>query len=186
MKTIVCSVMEGKFVKEYELTYDEQQLSGFFEKLKNTSILPTKSEEDMVRVHNQIWGAERFDRINTLRTQDDVKSYIQNLHESEIMDLTELYVLMKSNGEMRTNEVRNLFKEFLDLYTYREISSYDMYYLPQIIRAMYEMGAPEEVPKYDSEMVRVNTAALKEIGFSIENKLAMQNNEEQPKQKVIK
>jgi len=181
MKTIICSVMDGKFVKEYELTYEEQDLVNFFEELKNTNIVPEKSNENMIRVHDQLCSAERFDKINTLRTQDDIKSYIQDLHTSQMIDLTELYVLMKSNGEMRTNQVREIFKNFLNLYSYKEISSYDIYYLSQIIRKMYEFGATENVPAFDNEVVRVNTEALKDIGFSIERKIEKQNH-----QKVIK
>ena len=177
--------MDGNFVKKYELTYEEEEIKSFFERLRETNILPVKLNEDVVRVCHQIWYAERFDLINTLHTGEDIKKYIHTLHESSAINLTDLYILMKSNGEMRNQQVCSIFREFLNIYTYRETACYDAYFLPQIIRKMYELGAGEEVENVDSELVQINTEALKDIGFSIEAKIEKQN-EEIKRQKVIK
>lgn len=180
MKTILCSVMDGKYIKEYELTYNEEEMNSFFEELYYTNIIPvTYESSDCYRVQRQIWQAENFDKMNTLKDQNDIKEYIYRLHESSMMDLTQLAILMKSNGAMRSNQVREIFRNYLNLYNYSEISCYDSRDLSMIIRKMYEFRENFRVPNTNPHIVEMNTYALDEIGFSIENKI------ERQKQKVI-
>ena len=111
--------MDGKYIKEYELTYNEEEINSFFEELYYTNIIPvTYESSECYRVQRQIWQAENFDKMNTLKDQNDIKEYIYRLHESSMMDLTQLAILMKSNGAMRSNQVREIFRNYLNLYNY--------------------------------------------------------------------
>ena len=179
MKSIICSVLEEKYVKEYEMICEEQEVNEFLEGLEKTIVLPAKSNDDSKRLHVVMMNSEKYDNQNKILNYDDVKAYVRKLHQSLSLDLTELYILMQSNGEMRNNEVRELFRNFFDLYTYREIAKYDSYYINQINRKLYEFGG--NTPELDSAIGKINTQALEHIGFSIETKI-----QEQSHQKVIK
>lgn len=179
MKTIICSIMDDKYVKEYEMMYEEQEVNEFLDGLEKTVILPTKSNDNNMRLHIVMMQSEKYDNENSILNYNDVKSYVRKLHESASLDLTELYILMQSNGDMRNNEVRELFRNFFNLYTYKEIAKYDMYYMNQINRKLYELGG--NIPKLDSNIGTINAKALENIGFNIETKI-----NEQKHQKVIK
>lgn len=186
MKKILCSVMDGRFIKEYEMTYNEEDLEEFFQELYYTNIEPATHEiNNSYRVQKQIWQAEQFDKLNTLRNENDIKQYIYDLHKSSLLDLTKLDILMKSNGAMRNNQVRSIFRKFLNLYTYSEISCHDSRELPIIIRKMYEFREEYNIPKVNPHIIDKNTSALEDIGFSIERKIIEQKAEQKLKQKVM-
>ena len=178
MKRIICSIMDDKYVKEYEMMYEEQEVNEFLNGLEKTIILPTNSNDNTTRLHMEMMRSEKYDNQNSILNYDDVKAYVRKLHESSL-ELTELYILMQSNGDMRNNEVRELFRNFFNLYTYREIAKYDSYYMNQINRKLYELGG--NVPELDYNIGKINAKALEDIGFNIETKI-----KEQTYQKVIK
>lgn len=185
MKKIVCAVKDNKCVTEYELTYEENEVNEFIDSLDKTVILPTPKpvidSRDAARLLPIMREAKQYDKQNTLHNYDDIKAYIRKLHASSDLNLTELNVLMKSNGDMRNPQICELFRNFLSLYTYRTIITYDAYYMDPMIRRIYELESAESAPKYDLETVRENTEALQNIGFSIEARINEQKN-----QKVIK
>lgn len=169
--------MDSKYVKEYELTYEEQDVQDFLDGLEKTVILPEKANDDVIRLHAVIEQAKQYDKYNTLLTYEDIKQYIRELHTSTDLNLTKLYILMKSTSDMRNGKVMELFRNFFNLYSYRELATYDRYHVNEIVRKMYELRL--ETPNMDSDVIKVNTVALQDIGFSIEGKI-------KAKQKVIK
>lgn len=177
MKRIICYVMDNRYIKEYQLTYEECEVREFFESLEKTTILPQKGNDDKVRLHSVLQSAYEYDRRNTLHTYEDIKEYIKDLHASSDINLIRLHVLLNSTSDMRNNEVRRLFKNYFDLYTYTETATYEKDNINEIIRKIYELGY--EPPVMDNEVIRVNTEVLEDIGFSIESKI-------KAKQKVIK
>lgn len=185
MKKIVCAVRDNKYVTEYELTYEENEVNEFINSLDKFVILPTPNQEinnsDVARLLPIMREAKKYEQKNTLKNYDDIKAYIRKLHASSDLNLTELNTLMKSTGDMRNPQVCELFRNFFSLYTYRTIITYDAYYMDPLIRRIYELESAESAPKYDLETVKENTEALQSIGFSIEARI-----NEQKHQKVIK
>lgn len=179
MKKIMCSIMDNKYVREYELSYEEQEVQEFLDGLEEISILPTVSNNDEIRLYRVMQRAEKFNKRNKLLTYDDIKRYIKELHDSSDVNLTELYVLMHSTGNMSKNQICEIFRNFFDLYSYKEVATYDIYHINGILRKFYELGTIEESPKMSLNVIRINTEALQNIGFSIEAKI-------EAKEKVIK
>lgn len=177
MKRIICYVMDNRYVKEYQLTYEEQEVREFFEGLEKITILPQRGNDDEIRLHNVLQEAKEFDKCNNLHTYEDIKQYIKELHASSDINLIRLFVLLNSTSDMRNNEVRALFRNYFDLYSYTETATYERDDISEIIRKIYELGY--EPPVMDNEIIKVNTAVLQDIGFSIEAKI-------NAKQKVIK
>lgn len=180
MRSIMCSVQDGTTIKEYEMTCEDEKINQFFERLDSTVIQPISINEadNSIRMYKVIMNAKEYDKDNKLLTYEDIKNYIRELHNSNYLDLSAIYYLEKSNGSMRSNEVRQLFREFFDLYDYTEKIEFDKYYINEIMRQRYRFT--ETGSMVDMRTIRFNTAALDLINFSIESKLKKQ------KQKVIK
>lgn len=180
MRSIMCSVQEGTTIKEYEMSCETEKINEFFRKLDATVIQPisTNDYNNSIRMYTAIMNAKEYDKDNKLLTYEDIKNYIKGLHNSQYLDLSAIYYLEKSNGSMRSNEVRQLFRSFFDLYDYTEKMQFDKYYINEIMRQKYRFEENESM--VDMRTIRFNTAALDLINFSIESKI------EKQKQKVIK
>lgn len=170
MQKIVC--IDNNMVKEYQMTCDLVEMDSFLSSLEERIILPVPITNDVVSLYNDAFRKNPFDSFNTLLTYDDIKEYIKQLCQSTVLDLSQLYVLLNSNGSMRSIEVYDLFCEFLNLYTYQEVFRYDAYYTSALLRKECEHDSKESA--VDPQVMKINSRVLGDIGFSIESKLQSQ------------
>ena len=173
MQKIVC--MDNNMVREYQMTCDLAEMNSFLSSLEERTILPVKITSDVVSLYNDAFRKNPFDSLNTLLTYDDIKGYIKQLCQLTVLDLSQLYVLLNSNGSMRNIEVYDLFREFLNLYTYQEVFRYDAYYTSALLRKACEHDSKESA--VDPQVMKINSCVLRDIGFSIESKLQSQQHQ---------